>query len=75
MIADRLPELRRFSKEEKWQLMVELEEELWPDDREGDQADAILAELERRRAHYEKHPESALTLDEARRRMLASRHE
>lgn len=75
MIAERLPQLLGFSKEEKWQVLIELEEELWRDDREGERADAILAELERRRAHYEAHPESAMTLAEARRRMLASRHE
>lgn len=75
MIAERLPELLKFSKEEKWQLMIELEEELWHGDREGERADAILAELECRRAHYEAHPDSVMTLDEARSRMLGSRHE
>lgn len=75
MITDRLPELLNFSKEEKWQLMLELEAELWHEDGDEKQAAAILNELERRRAHYEKHPESAISLDEARRRMFASRHE
>lgn len=75
MIAERLPELLKFSKEEKWQLMIELEEELWHDDREGERADAIFMELERRRAHYEAHPDSAMTLEEVRRKMLGSRHE
>lgn len=71
----RLPELLKFSREEQWQLMIELEEELWHGDREGERADVILVELERRRAHYEAYPESTMTLDEARRRMLGSRHE
>jgi hypothetical protein len=73
MIAERLPELLKFSKEEKWQVMVELQEELWNNETDGGHANAILAELERRRTHYEAHPESAMTLEEARRRMFASR--
>ena len=73
MIAERIPQLKDFTTEEKWQLMVELEEECWADDRVGPRADAILAELERRRAHFAANPESAMTLEEARRRMFASR--
>ena len=73
MIAETIPQIQNMSDSDKWQLMVELEEELWSDDRQGERADSILAELERRRQHFLEHPESAMTLDEARRRMFASR--
>ena len=73
MIAERLPQLLSFSKEEKWQVMVELEQELMPDDMTDEQAAAVLAELERRRDYYLANPSSAMTLDEARRKMRASR--
>jgi hypothetical protein len=71
MIAERIPQLSTLTKDEKWQLMVELEEELWDD--ESDKPEAILAVLEERRRYYEEHPESAMTLEEARRRMLESK--
>jgi hypothetical protein len=64
MIAERLPELQKFSKEEKWQLMVELEEELLGDDpTEQEPLKSEISEaLERGRQHYLAHPESAMTL-------------
>ncbi len=71
MMAERIPQLSTFTKDEKWQLMVELEEELWDD--ESGESEAILAVLEERRRHYQEYPESAMTLEEARRRMLESR--
>ena len=73
MIAEQIPQIQNLSESDKWELMVELEEELWRDDRVGAQADTILAELERRKQHFENHPESAMTLEVARRRMFASR--
>ncbi len=64
-----------FSKEEKWQVFGELQEELLADDSTMHEPlkSEIVAELERRWQHYLTHPESAMTLDEARRRMLESR--
>jgi hypothetical protein len=75
MIAERLPELLSFSKEEKWQVFEELREELLADDPTLHEPfkSEIVAELEQRWQHYLAHPESAMTLDEARRRMLESR--
>ncbi len=64
-----------FSKEEKWQVFEELQEELLADDptMHEPMKSEIVAALERRWQHYLAHPESAMTLDEARRRMLESR--
>ena len=73
MIAEKLPQVQALTEAEQWQLMVELEDKLWGDDRSGTSADAIFAELQRRKDYFEAHPESAMTLDEARRRMHASR--
>lgn len=75
MIAERIPQLKDFTREEKWQLVDELEQELTSDDPTMQEPlkSVIFAELERRWQHYQKHPESAMTLDEARRRMFASR--
>jgi hypothetical protein len=66
MIAERLPELMKFSVEEKWQVMVELEEELMTNDPTSQDPlkSEITAELERGWKHYLEHPESAVTLDE-----------
>ena len=66
MIAERLPALMSFSREEKWQLVAELQEELMADDPTEQEPlkSEIGAALERSRHHYSAHPESALTLDE-----------
>jgi hypothetical protein len=66
MIAERLPQLLNFSKEEKWQVMVELQEELLADDPTEQEPlkSEIVAEMERRYEHYLAHPESAITLDQ-----------
>ncbi|MBX7209000.1 MAG: addiction module protein [Verrucomicrobiaceae bacterium] len=76
MIAERLPQLLTFTKEEKRQLVAELQEELDDDDDPTMQEplkSEILAELERRYQHYLAHPETAMTVEESRRRMRASR--
>ena len=73
MIAEKLSQVQALTEDEQWQLMVELEDKLWADDRVGPRADEIFAELQRRKEYFEAHPESAMTLDEARRRMYASR--
>ena len=75
MIAERIPQLKTFTADEKWQLVDELEQELTADDPTMQEPlkSEIFAELERRWQHYLEHPESAMTLDEARRRMFASR--
>jgi hypothetical protein len=73
MIAEKIPQVQALTVDEQWQLMIELEEKLWSDDRVGARADEIFAELQRRKQYFEAHPESAMTLEEARRRMFASR--
>lgn len=73
MIAERIPQIRSLSLDEKWQLLVELEDELWELDHDDSRSHAILAALETRRSHYQAHPETAMSLEEARQRMFASR--
>ena len=72
MVIERLLEIRQLSTEEKWVLV----DELWSDLLSGQPpaADpAILAELERRLAHYEAHPETATTWESLRERLGAAR--
>jgi hypothetical protein len=66
MIAERLPELKSFSVEEKWQLVDELQEELLMNDPTMQEPlkSEIVAALERSRRHYLDHPESAISLGE-----------
>jgi hypothetical protein len=73
MITERLPGLCDLSTDEKWELLLELEDELWTDDSDEKRSAEILALLEERRAHFKAHPETAMTVEEARRRMFASR--
>jgi putative addiction module component (TIGR02574 family) len=75
MIAERIPQLSTLTKDEKWQLMVELEEELMADDPTMQEplASEIVAELERRHQHYLEHPETAVPWEEVSRRMRALR--
>ena len=76
MIAERLPQLLTFTKEEKRQLVAELQDELDDADDPTMQEplkSQIVAELELRHQYYLEHPESAMTVEESRRRMRASR--
>lgn len=75
MITERLPELQKFSKEEKWQLVVELQDELLADDPTEQEPlkSEIVAELERRHQHYLEHPETAVPWEEVSRRMRAQK--
>lgn len=73
MIAERLPELAAMSREEKLQVLEELENEIYrPEEYEQESPEvsaAIKELLEARLAHYHAHPETALTLDQLRHRM------
>ena len=66
MIAERLPQLLSFSKEEKWQVMAELQDEFLSDDPTEQEPlkSEIIAGLERGYQNYLAHPESAITLDQ-----------
>lgn len=74
MIAERLPELAAMTREEKWEVMVELEEELHhsegssedPQWHDPETAAAIKELLESRMAHYQAHPETARPWEEVR---------
>ena len=75
MIAEFIPGLEKLTREQKLLLVEELQEELLAGDPAEEEPikSEILVELERRRQHYLERPESAMSLDEARRRMFASR--
>jgi hypothetical protein len=69
MIAERLPELAAMTREEKWEVMVELEEELHHSQHSQDDpetAAAIKELLEVRMAHFRAHPETARPWEEVR---------
>lgn len=82
MIAERLPELAAMTREEKWEVMVELEEELnhsggLSEDsqlHDPETVAAIKELLEARMAHYQAHPETARPWEEVR-ESLKSRFE
>lgn len=75
MIAERLPQLLTFSKEEKWQLMVELNQELMADDPTEQEPfkSELVQVLEERYQHYLAHPETASTWAEVSQKMRAQR--
>ena len=74
MISERLPQLAAMTREEKWQLLHELEEELHGDSAEADdpqmhdpETKAAIAELlTARMAEYKAHPETARPGNEVR---------
>lgn len=74
MIAERLPQLAAMSREEKWEVYRELDEELHqqndagsdPQLHDAETAAAINELLEARLAHYRAHPETARPWEEVR---------
>jgi len=71
MIAERFPELGKLSLEEKRRLM----NELWDEVSRGalETADPAIVELlEQRWRQYESNPETAITIEEFRRRIRVS---
>jgi hypothetical protein len=74
MIAERLPQLAAMSRQEKWEVYRELDEELHQQGDAGDDPQlhdaetvaAISELLEARLAHYRAHPESARPWEEVR---------
>jgi putative addiction module component (TIGR02574 family) len=73
MIAERIPELKRLSLEEKLILVKELWDEL------ADHPDAFppredhIKLLRERLAHYEKHPEDVVAWEDVKARILGAR--
>ena len=69
MVIERLPEIQKLSVEEKWVLV----DELWADLLTGESSaadPAILTEIERRMAHYQAHPETAVAWGTLRAQLL-----
>jgi hypothetical protein len=77
MIAERLPQLASMSLDEKWEVYLELDEELHPlasssDDpqlNDPETVSAVKELLEARMAHYRENPESACPWEEVRSRL------
>jgi hypothetical protein len=73
MIAERLPKLAAMSREEKWEVYIELGSELNGQDdphfEDPETKAAILKLLEERWAHYEAHPETVIPISELKERM------
>ena len=67
MIVERFPEIAELSLEEKKRLMNELWDEISRSDIERPDP-AIVELLDQRWRHYEKNPETAVSLEEFRRR-------
>lgn len=68
MIAETLPDIARLSLEEKWDLAVELWDEVAERQNELPTHQAILDVVEQRFADYERDPSTALTLEEFKRK-------
>lgn len=68
MIVEKLPAVACLSIEEKWNLAVELWDEVSAHQDELPVNQEILAVVEQRFADYERDPSSALTLEEFKRK-------
>lgn len=75
MIAERLPALMSFSKEEKWQVVVELQEELLADDPTMQEPlkSEIVRYLNEQIEYYMAHPETAVTPEQLSEKMRAQK--
>ncbi len=75
MIAELVPVLEKLTREQKWQLVDELQDQLLADDPTEQEPlkSEIIAEFDRRYQHYLEHPETAVPWDEVSRRMKAQR--
>ena len=75
MIVERFPGVSQLPLAEKWQLMVELEEELMADDptNQDPLKTEILRLLESRQHEFQNNPDSAWTWADLSARMLKSR--
>lgn len=68
MIAEKLPALTGLSIEEKWNLAVDLWDEVSERQDELPTNQAILDVVEQRFADYERDPSSAMTLEQFKRK-------
>lgn len=68
MIAEKLPAVAGLSIEEKWNLAVELWDEVSERQDELPTNQAIIDVVEQRFADYERDPSTALTLEEFKRK-------
>jgi putative addiction module component (TIGR02574 family) len=77
MIAELLPGLEKLTREQKWQLVEELEEELMADDPTMHEPlkSEIVRLLESRHDQFLAHPETASTVEQVSQRMRAQKKE
>lgn len=71
MVIERLPEVESLSVAEKWVLVDELWASLIGAETDVQADPAIVAELERRMTEYEAHPETAVSWEALRDRLVA----
>lgn len=73
MIAERIPELKRLSVEEKLILVKELWDQLAEHPETLPPREDHIKLLQQRLAHFEKHPEDVLAWEDVKARILGSR--
>ena len=74
MIAESIPALNSLSKDQKLQLVGELWQDIFEDDRDIPLSDAVKSALDERMEEYRRDPSQAVTWEEARQRIRDSRH-
>lgn len=72
MILDRFPEVRRLTPSEKLIFVSELWNDLEAHPSEVPVSPDVIAELDRRMAHFREHPEDFTTWEAVRDRLLGS---
>jgi putative addiction module component (TIGR02574 family) len=73
VIAERIPELKKLSSEEKLILIGELWDELAAKPESFPRREDHVKLLQERLEHYRQHPEDTVAWEEVRARILASR--
>jgi putative addiction module component (TIGR02574 family) len=72
MILEKFPEVQRLSPSEKLMFVSELWNDLESHPSEVPVSPEIIAELDRRMAHFKQHPDEFTTWDAIKRRILVS---
>ena len=73
MVAEKIPQLKTLSSEEKLILVGELWDQLAADPQAFPKRDDHLKLLEARLAHFRQHPEDVIAWEEVKKRILSSR--
>jgi putative addiction module component (TIGR02574 family) len=73
MVAEKIPQLKSLSSEEKLILVGELWDQLAADPEAFPKRDDHLKTLEARLAHLREHPDDVIAWEEVKKRILSSR--